>query len=274
MDCPVAARSLRDHAKVLYFLHIPKTAGMSLTALLESWVTQHFCSEDAVCRSIDLYDIVRNHWDQLRNYRFFRGHMGYQLVRLLGGPVEVIVVLRHPYEQVHSLYKHIMRVGSAHFMYEHVRNHDFEGFIWDERCRPFLSNYQSQFLAYEFDIDFLRQCQTLAEAEQWGHQYLENFALKTPEELYRTASGRLAACHWVGVTEELDRFAHVLSRAFGWPLPEDRLKRINVSTDRTRAIARLSSSSLRRLAQLLPVDLRLYSEAKRRIGAHCTQFGI
>ena len=276
MSSSEAARLPAHHERILYFLHIPKTAGMSVTALLESWVTRFFCSHDAVCRSIDLYDIVRNHWEKIRDYRFFRGHMGYQLVPLLGAPVEIIVVLRHPFDQVHSLYKHIMRVGPAHFMYEDVRRHDFEGFIWDERCRPFLFNCQSQYLTPDLgiDIDFLRRSETMTAVQQQGLQWLDELARRDPEDLYRSASAGLAACHWVGVTEQLDRFGQVLSRAFDWPLPEERLDRINVSTDQAPAIARLRPKSFKRLRQLLAVDLRLYVNARRRLRMHCAQFGV
>lgn len=271
-----AGRSVAHHEPILYFLHIPKTAGMSLTALLETWVTRFFCSHDAVCRSIDLYDIVQNHWAKLRDYQFFRGYMGYQLVPLLGVPVEVIVVLRHPYDQVHSWYKHIMRVGPAHFMYGDARHHDFEGFIWDERCRAFISNSQSQHLAVDFgmDVDFLRRSETMTAVHREHLRLLDGLARRDPDDLYRSASAGLAACRWVGVTEQLDSFVHVLSRAFDWPLPEEPLDRMNVSADQAPAIARLPPRSLKRLRQLLAVDLRIYVEARRRLRVHCAQSGV
>ena len=89
---------------ILYFLHIPKNAGTSLIAILENY--------------FDLNSIFQGkYWQNLilhkpKNFsklRFFRGHFGYGLHRILQRKPIYITMLRDPVERTLSDYYHIRR---------------------------------------------------------------------------------------------------------------------------------------------------------------------
>lgn len=95
----------------ILFLHIPKTAGMSLNGLFirNYRGNPHF--------NIEMPNITEENWqaclERIRNipqekldrYHIFKGHMIYGLHEVIPGPVEYITFLRDPVERLISHYK-------------------------------------------------------------------------------------------------------------------------------------------------------------------------
>ena len=83
----------------LCFLHIMKTAGMTLSNYLESQF-----DADEICPVRMPYELARLPSEQIARYRLFRGEFGYEdISQRLAQPV-IITVLRDPVERVLSLY--------------------------------------------------------------------------------------------------------------------------------------------------------------------------
>lgn len=78
-------------SKPLYFLHIPKTAGTSL----RDWLCDFFPASE-VLECFVLEDLEKIPLEQLVQYRFFSGHFGFELPKLLPTPPNTFTWLRDP----------------------------------------------------------------------------------------------------------------------------------------------------------------------------------
>lgn len=98
---------------ILYYLHIPKTAGTTFNAVLESyfdrdqiWPVGEIVGEKLAA------EIARTPPQVLARYRLIRGHFDYSIHRFLPAPPVYVTMLRHPVDRTRSLYGHIRRVRS------------------------------------------------------------------------------------------------------------------------------------------------------------------
>jgi hypothetical protein len=90
------------------FLHIPKTAGQSVHALLEN-----LFSAEEICPARlneQLYNYTVN---QLRSYNLFSGHLDWSLVKLSGCFDFTFTVLRDPLERILSMYFYMREVAAS-----------------------------------------------------------------------------------------------------------------------------------------------------------------
>jgi hypothetical protein len=90
--------------EILYFLHIPKTAGTSLSA----WLSSHFKSTE-VCPILD-FSALRNCPEALCNYRCFAGHWGMKLLDLIERP-RIVTWLRDPGRRMLSSYNYLRNLN-------------------------------------------------------------------------------------------------------------------------------------------------------------------
>jgi Sulfotransferase family len=81
--------------KPVFFLHVPKAAGLSINAL----VKESF-SDSEICPTPPNQAWQR---DALDGYRFYSGHFSFDFIRQFGGGTRLIM-LRHPVDRVVSLY--------------------------------------------------------------------------------------------------------------------------------------------------------------------------
>lgn len=91
-----------NNDKILYFLHIPKTAGTTFSTILE-----HYFDYDAIYPSTVWSELVTDMKKDLSSYRLFRGHFGYGLEKILNKPLVYITMLRDPIDRIISNYNHI-----------------------------------------------------------------------------------------------------------------------------------------------------------------------
>lgn len=94
---PAPRHNLRAGERVV-FMHIPKCAGSSLSAMLAASFEPHeiFTSRDDVLPQMKPGEI--------RKYRYFSGHFSKYGVDAVPGPKRVVTVLREPRERILSLY--------------------------------------------------------------------------------------------------------------------------------------------------------------------------
>jgi hypothetical protein len=81
------------------FLHIPKTAGQSVHAFLQTM----FAREE-VCPARENFQLIPLPIVQLRKYRLFSGHLDWCLLDVVSAPRFVFTILRHPIERILSFY--------------------------------------------------------------------------------------------------------------------------------------------------------------------------
>ncbi len=92
------------------FIHIPKTAGTSMTSV----ITQSF-SPAEICPGRTMLDYKNKTAQELEQYQLYKGHIYYEFaIQNLPANTKYITVLREPIERVVSLYK-FWRSHPPHF---------------------------------------------------------------------------------------------------------------------------------------------------------------
>jgi hypothetical protein len=193
---------------VLFFVHIPKTAGTSMISFLDSQFRreQIFPLHSAATDE----DLVRYHPKQLEAYRLVRGHYRFgpgdrRLFQHLCQFPILLTVVRAPVARTISAYRHILRNPEAQF---HRRLVD--GCI---TLRQFVE-------AEEFDHQVVnRQTRMIAGVPTGVFEHEGGGPTFSDRALCFLAKERLEQFAFVGLTERLEESVSLLSFTFGWDRP-------------------------------------------------------
>lgn len=166
----------------IFFLHIPKTGGMTLKTLLKQSVgRQNF-------HQIPIRKFGRVQARQLSPYRCIRAHWDYSFFRVLPRKPVYITMLRHPVARMFSMYGMIQRKPKSRWYTSDI--HQFIDMISAERL-------QVHFLA--------------------GTIFSQPL---TGPALVEVALTRLQECAFFGLTERFNQSVDLLCATFGWPKVE------------------------------------------------------
>ena len=178
-------KRLRRNRKKLYFLHIPKTAGISISDSLGRIATQK--------RFTMLGPVLIDHLKEYPKWAesdILVGHLG---LLPLDFNYEYFTVLRDPLERLYSHYSHIKR-GEGHFFNRIVVEEelDFERYLLDERFARINFNMQTRYLSSK---PILKTTQITGHHQEQA-EYFEN----SPESNVNLeiAVDTLSKAAWVG----------------------------------------------------------------------------
>ena len=217
-----------DHPRV-FFLHLPKCAGMTLHAVIErQYEPEEIYTVPSVSWNDRNYQALCDEWNQERKarLRIVKGHMAYGWHKAFGGePYEYITLLRHPIERVLSLYS-------------------------------FINDWHTDYLFKQEGLGvFIRRA---VEAHNDMTFWLSG-------GIGRGARAFIKAWHvltqeicLVGTVETFDQTVDALAKRYGWEVTN--YERQNVTPERRRD---LSPRDARALLQRNQYDLMLYAYAMR-----------
>lgn len=231
LDIPPAGAT-----RAVVFIHIPKTAGMTLKSIV---TRQHHAGEFALLykerirQSVDAFVAVPA--DVRSRYRFVLGHVGYGLHEFLPQPVTYATFLRDPIERIISYFYYVLR-RPDHFLHETARKLGLRDFARSEATAK-LTNGQTKYLA-ELDAQ-----DATAETLECAKRHLEE---------------RFAV---VGLMEQFDVSLLLLRRVAGWGMPW--YDRENVTRDRPR-LSEIPNDALEAIVEHNRLDLELYRWARER----------
>lgn len=217
-----------DHQR-LFFLHIPKAAGMTLHAIIER---QYEPEQIYTIPAVPWNDMNRKslaeEWtaENKQHIRVVKGHMDYGWHDAFEGDTfEYTTILRHPVERVLSLYSFI---GEWHDDWTH-KQEGIARFVLQSR-----------------------------EAQN-GMTYMLSGGIGREAEAFRVAWDNLTQMPVVGTVQNFDRYLQDLRDRYGWET--EAYERVNKTADRTRDI---TPDEERRILAHNVYDMMLYLYAERK----------
>jgi len=237
------------------FIHIPKTAGMSLRGLFIKNYQQgkHFNTELGSHATQDwdkcLTRIKNMSQDDLDQYQVFKGHMVFGLHEILQSPVEYITFLRDPVERIVSHYKMLCRKKVLP-----------PGFLIDPSKSDWNLTHYSE-LGYSVDNGQTRALAGIGPELPFGacsEKHLK-IAQENLEKHFK----------FVGLTERFDLSLMLLGRVCGWKwhfyVPDNMTK--NGDT------FQLSPQVMEAIRELNRFDFELYRYAEERFERLVNYYG-
>jgi len=235
-------------APTLFFLHIPKTAGTTLAALLE----QHYPEPDVIPRRFfdknALYvtpDDVERRLDEARSFALIRGHYGGPIRERFFTDRTSITVLREPRARVVSLYNDWRTKSDENLADAPPAERELAALARDLDLGRFLSSGHPLVDRLFRDAQARQLCGFLWDSAR-------------PSE--GDAKRALDAFDLVGTAELLDPFAIALCRRLGWA-PPPAAPRLNTSRGEAR-LSRLDARTLSVIDTLTPLDRAAHAHAQ------------
>jgi Sulfotransferase family len=223
-----------QEADVLYFSHIPKTAGMTFRTIVED----HFPCHEICPATLDEH-IATIPPELLKTYRLFRGHLGFiDLPQLVPGKRLINVnILREPIARVISHYDYIRRTPTDP-RYDSLKDISLEEFAEKLTLGKFGKNMQTY---------------RIAKVAQF------NLSDLTPEATLELAKQSLDQFAFAGILERFQDSLFLLSYIFGWkPILNSRKEN---ASKKPKTAAAISPQTLAVIKEQTQLDQVLYQYA-------------
>lgn len=240
-------------AGIVYFWHIPKTAGTAVTVALARSLPEH-----RLYPSNTLDGLWAQGADPVDRSTLFCGHFGAHLLAHLPKPPEVtFTVLRDPAEQAWSYYRFMQRIPEFDRP-GGVQGRPLEELLADPVLSRLFTNLQARWLALDVDRSRWHPALEISSFRQHSSFELQDLAAHgfgMPAELLTVARSRLDSMTAVGTTDSVpamfDRLADYDLRV-AWAG-----ERLNEAPDQQP----LTNSLRRRLESVNEVDCALFEYA-------------
>jgi hypothetical protein len=232
-----------ERSPSILFLHLPKTAGMSLRGLFVKNYrgVRHFNTE--------LVDMTPDEWQTCRErlqgegvaekYGVFKGHMPFGLHRMIPGCCRYITFLREPVDRSISHYRMLLRQGKVPLEPAAGLSNPAAFLERLQRFPRFFDNCQVRLIS--------------------GADPALPFGACTKEHLQQALANLDSHFDFVGLTERFDLSLTLLRRVCGWRwifyVPD------NVAPLQTAPAPRQLAEAMRRVNVL---DLELYRQVAKR----------
>jgi len=234
---------------VLFFLHIPKNAGLSIIEFLESLYPEHKIFPLHSDPNQDLFEAYSD--EQLQNYRFVRGHfyfgphdkgVNHYLVR---NPI-IITMLRDPITRTISHFRHNQR-------HEHGRWHKI---VVSQHMS--LSDFVTS--PDTFDAVVNAQVRQIVGGLRGNPCSYNDPEAYSDETLLFLAKEKLEQYAWFGLQECFQESLLLLTHTFGWEQMKE-IPKINVSPEPS-GVDSITENEHALIVERTQLDSELYRFAK------------
>jgi len=231
MRQPIEHRLTPDEQ--LCFIHIPKTAGTTLTSLLNSKFHQ-----SKICPAEVWSEVIDIPREELAQYQLFRGHFFYDIGELLPRKPVYITMLRHPIERVISGYE---------FMRRNVPT----------RTEALLNHHKAKTMTL---MEYVSDLENPSMSNSQTRHLSLNRCKDEPEEWLAIAKRHLTEFACFGLVERFQDSMALLSYTFGWnPLAE--YSNLMIGSRQLKQ-DQLAPEVLEMIAHRNALDLALYEYAQ------------
>jgi len=246
---------------LMYFLHIPKTAGTTLIATLDSYF-----DHDSIFPSKVWSDVLTNNSKMKKTWKLVRGHFGYNIKPFISSKPIFLTVLRDPVKRTISQIEHIRRdpIGNNWVKKKFLPpNITFDQILQNEKINLVFRNTQTRHLGLDCDVIKLTRNQSSKTKEDFRFdQNLPLFEKEIPlEKMLENAIKRLEKFEFVGISEKFEESMFLLYYTFGW-MPINRSWKLNVAPVKTSKKG-VKENLIHILHDLNKLDTRLYAHGKK-----------
>ena len=234
----------------LFFMHIPKTAGMSMRRYLNG----QYHAQD-ICPYVRWTGLI-GHEHEVRAFRLVQGHFGYNLRRLVAEDARMLVMLRDPLRRTVAALRNLQRDPAFHQDHLLAKDLTIGGILRHPGLMKKQRDVQARFLCAsqtpdEVSTSVARQT---ADGGHAGAGVDEN-----PPEL-ELAKTRLASIDFVGLVDDIDAVVASMAETMGYHPPRH-FRFIDNDPDDTDSLQSLSAEDIEILRDYNRVDLQLYGFA-------------
>jgi hypothetical protein len=241
----------------IYFLHIPKTAGLSMRSLFELEYASSLCPNF-------LWDhFFLDQSSRTKSYSAYFGHFGNDLSSFLGKEMQTATMLRDPVARTVSHYLHVKR-DIYHPFHHYMASHSLWDFVNDPITMPMVFNLQARYLvetglhldemARRFDSKCLSQSGLQI---AWEHS---SFALNSAV-LFNLAQRALQNMDFICTTDQFDLGAERIADHYCF---QNRQFEVRNVAPETPERPQLDGTVLSRIRALTEVDEALFCYAQSR----------
>jgi len=249
---------------ILYYLHIPKTAGSSLISIID----RYFPRKNVLGMHAWKYLLPKMPLD-FKKYQFVRGHFGYGFYRVLPKKPVYITILRDPKEIILSSYKMIQRQPFEAKRYSIPQDKSISELITDPNIHP-LKNVQTRYIAIDLDVMSLSKDMSMDELADYQpdeHDYFKEPRM-SDDKLLEIAKQHISEFTFVGFMEKMEESLFLLNFTFGWKPIRNKVRK-NVSPNQKPEI--LSEQAKQNLEQWSKLDQELYNYAQELFDSRYSQ---
>jgi len=197
---------------ILYYLHIPKTAGTTLISIIDGY----FDRSSVLGIHAWKYLLPKMPLD-FSKYRFVRGHYGYGFYKILPKKPIYTTVLRDPSNLIVSMYKMIQRQREEAERYSIPQDKTISELITNPNVMDMVDP-QTHWLAVDLDVLDLSKdmdLSQLADYQPEEHSYFKHPDIPD-DKLLEIAKKHLSEFAWVGIMEKFEESLFLLHYQFGW----------------------------------------------------------
>jgi hypothetical protein len=238
----------------LFFMHIPKTAGMSMRQYLGEQYHPH-----EICSAERWQDILGLSGD-LASFRLVRGHFRYNLRSLVAPDARMLVVLREPVRRTISALRHLIRDPDFHPTHELAKNRRLGELIRDPDVMSFQRDVQSRFLCASRSPDAVAAYFDQASLEG---RTVDAGDLEEPPA-FQLAADRLETIDFIGITEDIGSVVSTMAEAMSYHPPRY-FPFINHDPEHDDPLSGLTDEEVAIVREHNAVDRRLYDFARKLI---------
>ena len=237
--------------EILYFLHIPKTAGFNLINLLKD----NF-KKDKVYPHAGYHELFQKNNLNFDSYDFIHGHYTVSLLKNIKNPVKTITILRNPISRTISAYNMFMRELEENFEFSKFKKTSIENALKNQSW--LFSDQQTKHLGWDSNIiEYPKEkIPKKFSIEAW-QEFYQNVNM---DKLFENACENLKKLYLFGFTEKIDEFVQKLYDKMNWNKKNNLSKKYD---DKNYAFkeSSLTLNLKKEIEKLNQYDIKLYDYA-------------